>query len=248
MNYYAVCGALARVYLYQKDYTHALNNALTVIDAHKFSWVDPEIFLESDPAKKDRIMYKELVFGWYADKQVTAFRDEFNAVTTGFYLNYNYARSIYEVAGVGAEDYRFKAWFTQQTLVGNDPCYQVQKYLQDEKQNLHYLMIPGIRLSEMYYIAAESVYATDPGQAWEYFNTVRFHRGIGVVLNENSGADFITELLKEYRKETYAEGQLYFNYKRLNQSIVNESNLVYPAGPSIYRIPLPEDELEFANR
>lgn len=109
-------------------------------------------------------------------------------------------------------------------------------------------MIPGIRLSEMYYIAAESVYATDPGQAWEYFNTVRFHRGIGVVLNENSGADFITELLKEYRKETYAEGQLYFNYKRLNQSIVNESNLVYPAGPSIYRIPLPEDELEFANR
>lgn len=248
LNYYAVCGALARVYLYQKDYTHALNNALTVIDAHKFSWVDTEIFLESDPAKKDRIMYKELVFGWYADKQVTAFRDKFNAVTTGFYLNYNYARSIYEVAGVGAEDYRFEAWFTQQTLVGNDPCYQVQKYLQDEKQNLHYLMIPGIRLSEMYYIAAESVYATDPGQAWEYFNTVRFHRGIGVVLDENSGADFITELLKEYRKETYAEGQLYFNYKRLNQSIVNESNLVYPAGPSIYRIPLPEDELEFANR
>ncbi|MFR7823997.1 MAG: hypothetical protein ACLU30_12970 [Odoribacter splanchnicus] len=35
-----------------------------------------------------------------------------------------------EVAGVGAEDYRFKAWFTQQTLVGNEPCYQVQKYLQ----------------------------------------------------------------------------------------------------------------------
>ena len=60
LNYYAVCGALARVYLYQKDYTHALNNALTVIDANKFSWVDHEIFLESDPAKKDRIKYKEL--------------------------------------------------------------------------------------------------------------------------------------------------------------------------------------------
>ncbi|MFR7823998.1 MAG: hypothetical protein ACLU30_12975 [Odoribacter splanchnicus] len=46
------------VYLYQQDYAHALNNALTVIDAHKFSWVDPEIFLESDPAKKTGLCIK----------------------------------------------------------------------------------------------------------------------------------------------------------------------------------------------
>lgn len=248
LNYYAVCGALARVYLYKKDYSNAFINAGEVMNAKKFSWVDQETFLEANPAKKDRIMYNELVFGWYIAKQETELRKKFNSVSVGFYMNYNYTRSVYEVAGVGGEDYRFKGWFIQQTLSGNEQCYQIQKYLQDEKQNLHYLMMPGLRLSEMYYIAAECVYDTDPGQAWEYLNTVRFHRGIGTKLDENSGADFRQEILKEYRKETYAEGQLYFNYKRLNQSIVSESNVVYPAGPAIYLLPLPEDELEFANR
>ncbi len=248
LNYYAVCGTLARVYLYQQEYTQALSNALEVIDAEKFVWVNPEEFLEADITKQDRIMYKELVFGWDITQRETDLRDKFNTVTTGFYMNESYARSLYEVAGVGAEDYRFKAWFILSALTGNEPCYQIRKYLQDEDQNLHYLMMPGIRLSEMYYIAAECVYPTNPGDAWDYFNTVRYHRGIGVVLSENSGTDFIQEILKEYRKETYAEGQLYFNYKRLNQSIVNESNLVYPAGASIFRIPLPENELEFGNR
>lgn len=248
LNYYAVCGVLARVYLYQKEYTRALANALEVIDSKKFIWVDSEEFLESDITKQDRIMYKELVFGWYIAQQETNLRNKFNTVTTGFYMNDNYARSIYEVAGVGAEDYRFKGWFVLQALTGNDPCRQIRKYLQDEDENLHYLMMPGIRLSEMYYIAAECVYPTDPEDAWDYFNTVRYHRGIGVELDENSGTDFIQEILKEYRKETYAEGQLYFNYKRLNQSIVSESNLVYPAGPAIFRLPLPENELEFGNR
>lgn len=248
LNYYAVCGTLARVYLYKKDYTNALSNVQEVIDSKKFTWLDPESFLEADPTKKDRIMYKEMIFGWYIAKQEEKFRENFNSVTIGFYMDYNYARSIYEVNGIGAEDYRFKSWFTQQSSSDSKPCYQIQKYLQDEKQNLCYLMMPGIRLSEMYYIAAESTYDTNPAQAWEYFNTVRFHRGIGTKLDENSGASFIQEILKEYRKEMYAEGQTYFNYKRLNQSIINESNVVYPAGPSIFLIPLPEDELEFANR
>jgi hypothetical protein len=247
MNYYAVCGELARVYLYKGDHSQALANALEVIGSEKFPWTVPSDFLESDVTLKDRIMYNELVFGWYAEAQTTALYNRFSSAVTGLYISYDAGRSLYEVGGVGAEDYRFKAWFTQ--VSGSDgTSFQIQKYMRDEDENRHDLMAPGIRLSEMYYIAAESIYGTNPSKAWEYFNTVRFNRGIGTSLDESSGATFITEILKEYRKEMYAEGQMFFAYKRLNRNIISQSNVVYPAGPAIYVIPLPEDEIEFGNR
>lgn len=245
LNYYAVCGALARAYLYKGDLPNALSNALVVINSNKFPWVKADDFLQSDPKLKDRIMYNELVFGWYAQAQKTNVLNRFTSTTTGQYITYDAGRSLYEVATVGADDFRFKAWFTQ--IATN---YQIQKYLREDKDadNLHYLMMPGIRLSEMYYIAAEASFPTDPAKAWGYINTVRGHRGIGAQLPLNVSTDFTTELLKEYSKEMYAEGQLYFQYKRLNKNIVSQTNIVYPAGSSIYVVPLPDSEIEFSNR
>ncbi len=249
LNYYAVCGTLARVYLYKGDYANALSNALVVINANKFPWVNPDVLLEADPKLKDRIMYNELVFGWYAQSQKTPLLNRFTSTITGQYIGYDPARSLYEVASVGAEDYRFKAWFTQ-VSGQNGACYQIQKYMREDKDedNLHYLMMPGIRLSEMYYIAAESTYPTDQQKAWDYLNTVRLHRGIGSPLTQNSSTDFTTELLKEYSKEMYAEGQVFYQYKRLNRNIVSQTNVIYPASPAIYVVPLPDNEIEFSNR
>lgn len=247
MNYYAVCGELARVNLYKGDHTQALANALEVINSEKFPWTVPADFLESDVTLKDRIMYNEVIFGWYAEAQTTALYNRFSSAVTGLYISYDAGRSLYEVGGVGAEDYRFKGWFTQ--VAGSDGAsFQIQKYMRDDDANRHDLMAPALRLSEMYYIAAESVYASDPSKAWEYFNTVRFNRGIGTSLDESSGATFITEILKEYRKEMYAEGQMFYAYKRLNQNITGQSNVIYPAGAAIYVIPFPDDEIEFGNR
>lgn len=247
MNYYAVCGELARVNLYKGDHSQALANALEVIDSKKFPWTVPSDFLEADVTLKDRIMYNELVFGWYADARGTELYNRFSSAVTGLYISLDAGRSLYEVGGVGAEDYRFKGWFTQVTTSGA-ASLQIMKYMRDEDVNLHDLMAPAIRLSELYYIAAESSYTTNPAKAWEYFNTVRFNRGIGTTLDQSSGANFTDEILKEYRKETYGEGQAFFAFKRLNQNIVSQTNVIYPAGPAIYVIPLPEDELEFGNR
>ena len=248
MNYYAVCGELARIYLYVGDHTNALKNATEVIEANKFKWTDPSDFLASDPQQKDRIMYNELVFGWYADAQETNLYNRFNSSVNGQYVSYDAARNIYEVGGVGAEDYRFKAWFTLVSNSSSGNSYQISKYKRDDDVNLHPLMIPAIRLSELYYIAAECSYDSNPDQAWDYLNTVRFHRGIGTELSDSSGTSFETELLKEYRKETFAEGQYFFACKRLNRDIVSQTNVTYPASPEIYILPLPDDEIEFGNR
>ncbi len=249
LNYYAVCSELARVYLYVADYPKALLNAEIVINSDKFPWADVADLLEADPQLKDRIMYGEIIFGWYADAQETNLYNRFNSVVTGQYIDYNAARSFYEVGGVGAEDYRFKAWFTQVASSNDGSRYQINKFLRDEDINLHPLVIPGIRLGEMYFIAAESAYSTDPGKAWMYLNTLRFHRGIGNELSDDTeNIDFTTEVLKEYRKETFAEGQLFFAYKRLNATIIGQNNTSYGPDPEIFNISLPEDEIEFGNR
>src|SRR5690606_38605971 len=65
MNYYAVCSTLARAYLYQGDKSNALLEATAVIDANKYPWTAMEDFLAVDAKDKDRILYKELIFGRY---------------------------------------------------------------------------------------------------------------------------------------------------------------------------------------
>lgn len=67
-----------------------------------------------------------------------------------------------------------------------------------------------IRLSEMYYILAEC--AATPGEAAEFLNKVRNIRGVDPVVCTE--ANRLDEIEKEYRKEFYGEGQLFFFYKR----------------------------------
>lgn len=67
-----------------------------------------------------------------------------------------------------------------------------------------------IRLSEMYYILAEC--AATPEEAAEFLNKVRSMRGIDPVVCTE--ANRLDEIEKEYRKEFYGEGQLFFFYKR----------------------------------
>lgn len=248
LNYYAVCGTLARVYLYKGDYINALNNALEVINANKFPWTRQNDFLHPDDEKKDRILYKELVFGWYIPNTSDAIKGRFRNGDQGLYIKTSEGGIVYEIGGIGGDDFRYKQWFSEQS----DPLgthLQVEKYTRDGDANLHYQMAPAIRLSEMYYIAAECMFDTDPERAWEYFNTVRFHRGIGTgITNEPSKERFMTELVKEYRKEFFAEGQIFYAYKRLNRAIVGQSGVGIGPSNAIFVLPLPDDEIQFGNR
>ena len=86
-----------------------------------------------------------------------------------------------------------------------------------------------IRLSEMYYVMGE-YYArnSDLKKAAEMLQVVRSARGIiQQTLSLGSWEDFQSELLKEVRKELLGEGQLYFEYKRLNQKPVTGAKFVF---------------------
>ncbi|MDR1273391.1 MAG: RagB/SusD family nutrient uptake outer membrane protein [Odoribacteraceae bacterium] len=240
LNYYAACGALARVYLCMERHADALREADEVIRANKFKWVNPALLL-AEPGDKDYIMYPELVFAWYNEGNEVNLRDRYNNATVGYFIHTTHLKNIYETESVGGGDYRYNGWFK---MSSSNEKYQIVKYARNtaEVGNKHFLVMPAIRLSEMYYIAAEAAFPTDPALAWEYLNTVRLHRNV-----VGASADFTGELLKEYRKETFAEGQAFYAYKRLDRSITSEAGLVHdPAG--IYAFPLPDDEIEFGNR
>ncbi|HEY6899424.1 MAG TPA: RagB/SusD family nutrient uptake outer membrane protein, partial [Puia sp.] len=247
LNYYAVCGELARVYLYNNDKPNALRNAQEVINSGKFPWTDQADFINVAPEQIDRICYKELIFAWYIPNQMKQLQGLFETDVNGFYLNMNDGQSIYETGGVGAFDLRYKEWFKIRTDASGSRL-NVQKYVRDADSNRHPLVAPALRLSEVFYIAAECMYDNDPATATAYVDAVRFHRGIGTAMTASSKEDFLDQLVKEARKEFFAEGQIFYLYKRLNKPIVGQSGQVYPVGNNVFVLPLPNDETEFGNR
>lgn len=247
LNYYAVCGELARVHLYKGEQEQALSHALEVINSAKFPFTKATDFLNPDDEKKDRILYKELIFGIYANNANGTIRDVIDNGVTALYVSPAECSNIYEVGGVGAEDYRYKQWFEGRSA-SSGSYLRVMKYARDGDRNLHALMLPAIRLSEMYYIAAECTFDRNPAAAWDYFNTVRLNRGIGVRLSDPSKTVFMTELKKEARKEFFSEGQMFYMYKRLNANIPGPSGSTIGGGNAIYVFPFPDDEIAYGNR
>ncbi|MCH7411394.1 RagB/SusD family nutrient uptake outer membrane protein [Belliella sp. DSM 111904] len=248
MNYYAVCAELARVYLYKNDKVNALKYALEVIDSGKFPWTDKNDFTADDDRLKDRVLYKELIFGWYIPAMEVNLRSRFENIASSTAIVTAEGNILYETGGVGADDFRYKEWMKQESD-GITRKLLFIKYKRDANANLHSLMAPALRLSEMYYIAAECSFDTNPEMAWGYFNTVRFHRGIGTeIRNSNDYEFFIAELIKEARKEFYGEGQIFYMYKRLNRDILAQSGGSIAARDQVFVWPMPDDEIVFGNR
>ncbi len=242
LNYYAVCGELARIYLYMNDRTDALANAMEVINARKFPWADPTYFNNANPQLKDRILYTELLFCWDIPTMTNTMIGYFGSGLNGLTITPDMGATIYEANGVGGEDYRYSQWWTPGSYLS------FNKYKRDVDTNLHPLVAPALRLSECYYIAAECTYPDNPSLAMQYVDTVRLNRNIGEPLTAASQDDFMTQLVSEARKEFYGEGQIFYMYKRLNRGIVGPTSIVNAPSNSVFVLPLPVNEQEYGGR
>ena len=92
----------------------------------------------------------------------------------------------------------------------------------------------------MYYILAEC--AATPGEAAEFLNKVRNIRGVDPVVCTE--ANRLDEIEKEYRKEFYGEGQLFFFYKRHAYTTFLHSH-VNQMAESNYMFSWPDNETLF---
>lgn len=245
-NYWAAEATLARIYLYMGDKANALLHATNVINSGMFNFVTPnQISVFGDYTFVEEQIFSLSRYG--IENQVAAYFQSSgnagNSLNTSTMLTNSYGaggvvNSIYEVSSGGVTDYRY-AYLWQQS---NNIFFPV-KFWQLSSSSAYDNLIPLIRLPEMYYIAAES---SDPADGTNYLNQVRANRGLNPLPAGLSATQVQNEIFKEYEKEFYCEGQLFYYYKRLNLPQIQYSSI--SASNAVYVFPLPANELQFGNR
>lgn len=212
MGYYATTALLSRVALYAGDNQLARENAMEVINdetGDKGATVSFTPATIINVGEYDRLLSEDLIFALYRQR----YEKDFNKVT---FLMAN-ASQIF-----GADlnfDYRKKCYLT------NDGR-QLLKFdtTQDREGNIT-SAIPMIRLSELYHIAAETLYDSDPDGALDLLNTLRTKRGCSFPLSPMPDKSaFEDAVINDARREFTGEGKLFFLYKRLNKTILDETN------------------------
>lgn len=245
LNYWAVQGLLARAYLYKGDYVNAEKNALAVIGSNKFPLITSNIAAATNIIR-DRTFSREHLFAVYSTNIKNYNGDLFDkSAGTPLRLLPAGKNLIYTTGSGNASDYRYISWFDNNQTATNVPS----KFFQDN--NLPYELqgiVPVLRVSEMYYIAAECANHNNAiGAGASLLNNVRQARGL-TALNAAGIAStdsLSTEIMQEYKKEFIQEGQTFFYYKRLNKDLrlVTTTNAVIPA--DVYVFPLPDKEKEY---
>jgi len=243
MNKYAVKAELARVYLYKGDKANAGLKAREVINATKTDSGEKLFSLSTDNAK-DKLGSTELIFALNMDSETfpDQVADEL-AVTSWSYYSVSMTKlnNIFDIAVDGTNDMRYKegCGFS----VSTDGAVTLKYSQENLPSPVLECTMPLIRLPEMYYILAEC--ESNLTDAAASLSTVRSSRGIDEI-TISSEDDRIKQLEKEYRKEFYAEGQLWHFYKRLGY----ETFLGCPVEKmteSNYRFPVPDDETILGN-
>jgi len=249
LNYWAVKATLARLYLFKGDKVNALKYALEVINSQKFSFVNPSnINAEPTTDGADLTFTSEHIFSIYVSN-LKIYADKFfkngdlAGETTDLFSTRSKLDATYQstLAGYGTDVRKPSATRNLWNEVNTSLVY-TKKYWSDKSTNVKQRLIPVIKLAEMYYIAAES--ATSIAEGTNYLNVVRKNRLIPEIAAPATTAAFDTELMFEYRKEFYAEGQLWFYYKRKNIGTLPDG-VGNPMTVAKYTFLLPEAEIEF---
>lgn len=242
MNYYAVRALLARVKLYRGDKAGALQDAVAVINeaSRWFPW-SPSGSSSPGVAKPDRTFSSEVIFSVENSHMYTSQSTWFYAGNASALLPLpSRLNTIYNNY---PNDFRYRiCWEVDNTTSNTEKAFVKYADVTDKTASFRFLQ-PLVRMSEMYYIAAEC--EPDLSKAETYFNTVLVNRGLP---NTVLTADRLPQLRGEYEKEFWGEGQLFFLYKRLNLASI-------PSGSSAtgtvsmdaakYVPPLPLSETEY---
>lgn len=254
LNYYAARALRARVHLYAEDRPAALADAKALLQdpalhSH-FPVVDPNTLL-GNSRTPDRIFSTEVLWAIYRKDRNEIHNNYFNYETAGvtyFLQPRNYLTT--NIFASETQDYRFQSqWVATAANAGHD----LVKYKKIDGPNpsnssIEYFyakLISLIRLSELYYIAAEAEPDFNAGYQW--LNKARENRGVPA-LPSTSASDLMARLRNEYIREFAGEGQVFFMYKRMAYPIMNtengSANSTVQATDANFIAPLPASELE----
>jgi len=239
MNRYAVKALMARVCLWEGDFTTAARMAQEVIEA-KDKEGNNYFELVADNAS-DRIYSTELLFSLSVDKLDEQVETDF-AISPYSTVYFVYDRDridhMFDVTVDGTNDMRLREGqgFSYSAKSGYCLKYSQKGAFSSVLLNT----VPLIRLSEMYYILAEC--ESDVAKSAHWLSQVRAARGIDEIVYQEKDKEY--NIMKEYRKEFYAEGQLWYYYKRLAYPTFQNCPLDNMVEAN-YRFSIPDNEKEF---
>ncbi len=220
---WAVKGLLARIYMYKGDLAKAQTQALAIINSNKFPLAN---------SNTDLMFTKEHLFSLLSSFNISLqyYKSVLNTTPPLGFGTIN--QTALFVTGSGStQDWR-RSFVDPATgsvsLTTRDisprKCYATT--------NNPANVLPMIRMTEMYYIAAECATAgMDSLTATNLLDSVRVHRKLVVYTQTALKRDSLNvEIAKEYQKEFLGEGQMFFFYKRKNMPI---STLPFTKAPVV---------------
>lgn len=238
-NYWAANALKARMALYVGDKGTAYSYAQKVIaSANLFPFVQRNELISTAP---NRTFLSEQLFGVY----VPTLRD----INEGLFKKAAQQSALTNTDGFIAQLFDasstdFRRVFLWKTDGSTSELYPIKYWVDDIQTNtLNTRRVPLIRLSEVYYIAAEC--ANNSVEAYTLLNKVLTNRGISALNVNLPSTQLESEIFKEYKKEFYQEGQLFFYYKRKNT--IRISGYGKDMSAVEYVMPIPDDEIEFNN-
>ncbi len=208
-NYYAATGTLARVHLWMGNNSEAFAYAKEVVDALNEDGTEKfPLGTSSDFGSTDKALFVEQLFGI----ETSDYDDDIYSAYSAYCVQ---KEAVIEEVYPSNSDLRKVNLFS--TLTSNALVYNAQisnKYTNMSENDAGYKSVPVMRIAEMYLILIET--AADLSVSQEYYNIFansRFDKSL--VLTE---ADLEDAVLNQYIREFWAEGQIFYAYKRMGLS------------------------------
>lgn len=257
LNLYAVQALLARCYYYMHDNDNAYAYAKKVVDVQqrRFPWVR---LLSLTGSNVDHMFSTEVIFALQnlqRESLFSALFDGSNLKTSTLLAPLdNVTKSIFE-GSLAASDYRVRSSLKSTVELSGTTYTLFNKY--QGRDSLQNQMIPMLRVSEAYLILAET--GPDDAERLARFTEFRNARGLEGVDNIdelNTLFDAVdnsryTALGREWIKEFYGEGQLFYWYKRNRALTMRSATDETNASPfkvltvSRYTPPIPDGEQKY---
>lgn len=255
LNYWAVKALQARMDLYLGNTERAHIEAMEVINA-KTSGGEPVVNLNADADinngyytlqgehlfslnKYNVFSYTNSLMIGNGASQVTPNRD--------LVLSQDMLNEMFAGTDISSNNRYLKLWnksaSTSQGIQYPALCKYYYNTSGAEASMVYNSLIPILRLSEMYLIAMETANDVDTANSL-YYTYMRDHKITPDASFFKTMDEVKEEVIKEYRREFIAEGQMFYTYKR----IFNKDILWHTSDDEItendYIVPLPDTEYE----
>lgn len=218
LNHYAIKALIARACMYAGDQTNkekALKYAEELILLNKFKFTSSYNF-----GMGNIKLYDDVIFALHSNK----LNDIYSYINKDNELGLTII-SFSDVFGNDTKDLRSQQWFYDESYRRYLPLKILHRDGSGGKEVYNNRMLPMLRISEMYYIAAECLFESNKEKAVSYLKAVKTGRSANSNISDVQNQSAFNQLiLDDARREFMCEGQIFFFYKRLNLPIRIENN------------------------